>query len=289
MDAALVTCSYRPDYEKCVDLCRSVDRFADNAIKHVLIVPNRDRATFAHLKSARRTILTAEDIIGKYFRYVPLHPKLWISRDMRIVRGWLIQQLLKLGVSDFCDADLMIHADSDVCFVRDFSIDRVVSNGRVKLFVEPGGGQLPTHIRWHRAASKLLGIPERDYHGADYIHQLVSWHRPTVQAMLARMSEVAGKPWQMAIVDSHHFAEYILYGVYVEHMLKDTLVHVPDLEERCLCSWAFNINNPTGLNNFLSGLKPNHAAVLIQSTEQLSTDHRRSMVSAITTRHLAFN
>ena len=39
----LVTCSYAPDYDRCVRLCASVERFVDQSVPHILIVPARGR------------------------------------------------------------------------------------------------------------------------------------------------------------------------------------------------------------------------------------------------------
>lgn len=280
MRAALVTCSYRPDLEPFRDLAASIDRHATGAAEHLVIVPRRDLSLFAPLAGPRRRVVAAEALIGRFVRYVPLHPKLWLTPRLKPVRGWLIQQLLKLAAADATDADVLVHVDSDVVLVAPFTIDRVAHGDRVRLWHEPGGGTLDTHRRWHATAASLLGLPPCDYHGADYIHQLVSWHAPTVRRMRTRIEAVAGRPWQEALIAAHDVAEYILYGVYVDAVLggRD---HVHDPVERCLCSWSFDLTRPSGLDAFRAGLRPHHAAVLIQSTERMPIDRRRALIASI--------
>ncbi len=50
----IITCSYRPDLERCRRLCESVERFVSRDVFHTLIVPQRDLALFAPFANGRR-------------------------------------------------------------------------------------------------------------------------------------------------------------------------------------------------------------------------------------------
>lgn len=272
--ATLVSCSYRPDLQRCITMCRSVDQWVAPEHEHVLIVPRRDRHLFAPLEGKRRRILTSEEVMGGYFHYLPLiHHRLWISSRLRPVRGWLIQQIAKIGSAHHLDTDALIFVDSDVTFIRPFGIDDVKSGDRLRLYVEPGGGQLDTHLRWHRTAGRLLGL-QGGYFGADYIHQVVVWHRPTAVAMCRHIEATTGKPWQLAFAEAKHAAEYILYGVYVEHVLNDHQHHVRDVTKRCLCSWDYSLSRPGEEDRFIGDLDDSHVALLIQSNERVPEEQQ---------------
>lgn len=280
--ATLVSCSYRPDLQRCINMCRSVDRSVAPEHEHVLIVPRRDRHLFAPLEGKRRRILTAEEVMGGHFHYLPLiHQRLWVSNRLRPVRGWLIQQIAKIGSAHHLDTDALIFVDSDVTFIRPFGIEDVMSGDRLRFYVEPGGGRLPTHLRWHRNAARLLGLPETDYFGADYIHQVVVWHRPTAVSMCRRIEETTGKPWPVAFAEAKHAAEYILYGVFVDHVLRDETHHMRDTTKRCLCSWDYSLSRPEEEDRFIGDLNDSHFAVLIQSNEKMARDCEEKILNRI--------
>ena len=86
---------------------------------------------------------------------------MWLQTRGRPVRGWLVQQLIKLAVAEVMTQDVLVHADSDVVLLRPFLADSVADDaGRVRLYRLPGAidERLPNHIRWHRSAEKLVGI-----------------------------------------------------------------------------------------------------------------------------------
>lgn len=273
MKLALLTCSYAPDFERCRQLCRSVDRFASGFAEHVLIVPRRDHALFAPLLRDGRRMVAAEKLLPNWIGRIPRSRRWWWSARSLPVRGWIVQQIIKLSAFEACADDVngLVFVDSDVQLVRAFSPEPVLQDGRLRLHRVPGHGKKDFHLRWHRSTAKLLGLPATDYFGADYIAQLVSWRRDHVTALQRHISEQSGSDWRATICRTLHFSEYTLYGIFVEHVLGasgDTFPgHYADDRDLCHCSWDHpdRVVDRERLIDFLNELEPHHAAVLIQS------------------------
>nr|BFF09369.1 hypothetical protein GCM10025699_06720 [Microbacterium flavescens] len=62
-DVSLLTVSYRGDLGLARELCRSVDRYLDPAIEHLLVVSRVDAALFEPLRSDRRRIVIVDDVL----------------------------------------------------------------------------------------------------------------------------------------------------------------------------------------------------------------------------------
>ncbi len=275
MNATLVTVSYGPDRAVCERLCRSVDEHVDDALPHLLVVPRRDRAAFAHLAHGRRELRDVESILDGRVRPLPGSQKWWLVRGALPVRGWIMQQVTKLATAASLDTDACVFVDSDVQFVRPVQTEDLFEpDGRVPLLSMPGQGTKDTHRRWHESAARLLGLPPQPYFGADYIGQLVAWIPQRVRDLGARIETVTGRDWRTALFRSLHFSEYILYGVFIEHAYEGDHGHAITPREICHCSWHFDVLSDAGLAEFERSLAPHHRAVLIQSNKQFSLEQR---------------
>ncbi len=178
MRAGLVTVSYRGDLPLAKELCASVDRFVDEAMEHVLIVPASDVELFAPLATARRRIVTVETVLPGSFRRVMRSFKLQLgplSRRFRemwltpsgLIRGWIMQQIVKLSSDAATNADIIVFADSDLVFVAPLTMDHLTKGNRARLYLRPGETRdSAKHRAWHSAAARLLGLPSNDYFGA---------------------------------------------------------------------------------------------------------------------------
>lgn len=259
----IITCSYRPDYERCRRLCASVDRFVDDGIGHVLIVPRRDLALFSALAGGRRRLLAAEDVLPRRFFQLPGSERIWLDAHGWPVRGWILQQLLKLSATRATDAELILFADSDLQFVRPFEVGQVLRNGRLRLHRIPGAMDHGRHQRWHRRAGALLGRPT-EYFGSDYVGQLITWRRSLLEGLHSHIEQTHGKPWHVAVSRSLDFSEYILYGAYAEHFSVD-LKGGHYFEERDLCHCCWVEEQAEELRSGRAQLAPGAVALLIQS------------------------
>jgi len=280
---SLVTCSYGPDYERCKTLCASVERFVDPAIEHVLIVPKRDEAIFGELVNQRTRVVTVESILPIKAWQLPLQRRWWLTLCSPPVRGWILQQLTKLSAANAVTTDAIVFADSDVVFVRPFGVEHVFEGDRLHLQRFPGPPPKPTHQRWHRESGRLLGIEPSDWYGSDYIGQLVTWRCDTLRMMNERITESTGKHWAKVICNTLHLSEYILYGIYVEHVLGfEEAKAEPTSTEICHCSWHYHSHRDEGeldLQAFLDDIKDHQVAVLIQSNLDIDGPVYRRLTS----------
>lgn len=236
-DLAIVTCSYGPDYHRCERLCRSVDRWVDSDIKHILIVPERDKPLFDKLASDRREVRTVQETVPGRYRQLPGLKKWWIDPQGWPVRGWVMQQVTKLSANYATDAEYLLFADSDIQFIRPLNLDDVLVDGKLRLHRVPGTKSTGEHLEWHKQACSLLGLEPR-YSGSDYIGQLITWRNSELSAMQRYMEKVNKRPWYISVGRSFKVSEYILYGNFVDVIRQERLNgHFYTADDLCHCCW----------------------------------------------------
>ena len=128
------------------------------------MVDRGDLPLFRPLQNARTTVVAKEEVLPLWVRRldtlrIGLRSNVWFQARGLPIRGWLVQQLVKLAVAEEVRADILVHADSDVVLLRTFSVSSIVDDdGRVRLYARPDyiDEALPNHVRWHRSAERLL-------------------------------------------------------------------------------------------------------------------------------------
>jgi hypothetical protein len=259
----IITCSYGPDLERCRRLCETIDRFVPWRIRHSLIVPKRDLEKFAALANGRRDVRSTENTLPGRFRQLPGTQKWWLDGQGWPVRGWIVQQLTKMSADRVTDAPNLLFADSDIQFIRSFDESDVLQGGRLRLHHIPGAKQSGVHLTWHQRAGALLGKP-REYAGADYVGQLITWRREHLRNMKSHIESVTRRPWHRAVGRTLRFSEYILYGMYVDHVL----AHADDGHYRCdedLCHCCWFAEDAHDLAQGQSRISAGAVALLLQS------------------------
>jgi len=220
---AVVTPSYAPDSVLCRDLNRSVLRWTPQDVQHHIIVPRQDLPVFRMLANDRTVIHDHEEFLSASIRRLPLL-NMWINkrRPWPPVRGWITQQLIKLSVAATLDAEAVLLVDSDMVFVSQIDLKSFQQEGRLALYRQPGAvhAGLPGHRQWLESAHALLGLDRPGPEDlTDYICWPCAWEPETVRAMLRRVEDVTGTPWQSAIASQLRFSEMMLYGAYVDGVL----------------------------------------------------------------------
>jgi hypothetical protein len=193
------------------------------------------------------------------------------------VRGWIAQQIIKLGAATALDWDVVVHVDSDVAFVRPLDPARLARDGAVRLYRNPAADRLPTHDRWHEAAGDLLGVSGTRYFGADYIGTVVVWSPAIAREMTARIARVAGGDWRKALARRPHFSEYVLYGAFCDGVLGDAAPVFRTDEELALTRWSEALSERDE-DAFVDSLRPTDVAIAVQSTLGLSPERRAALV-----------
>lgn len=287
LTARLSTCSFKGDFEACRALCASVDRFVAPEIEHWLIVPTRDLPLFAPLAGPRRRVVSEDDYLPRGFFRAPMPSPRWRARlglprrNVYLtpyslpVRGWIAQQMIKISATASASTDIVVHVDSDNAFIRPFGPERIIRGDKVRLYRDPKPTDTPGHRLWHAAAGRLLGLPPSDFYDAEYIDALVVWRRSSLLAMIARVEQVTGKRWDVALSRTPHFAEYVLYGVHAD---KVTGLDAAGLyaDERSLCHsrWTEGFADAADEDAFVAAVRPEQVSCLIQSTIPLSLERR---------------
>jgi hypothetical protein len=284
MELAIIT----PAFSKhlpLLEICAgSVDRYCSQEVKQYVIVGRRDYRLFRHFEGSRRQVICAEEVVPRPVFSLPMlfrGREVWVLDRYRLLRGWIMQQLIKLCAPEITDADIILHLDTDVFFVRPFALERVVRDGSVRLWREPGAGTAPYQMRWNQTASQLLGLPARDYYGADFEGNLITWRRDVTLEMRDRIAAVSGAHWLKSVAHHKDFSEYQTYGIFVQEVLGDRdLRHLPSNEELCI-SWHFTQNALDAEDRrrrLLKCLRPNHVAINIESTLDVPLTEVRELV-----------
>lgn len=234
---AIVTPTYSVDYDVFTRLRRSVQRFAPADTVHYLIVPEEDLPLFSRFAGPSCVVWSARELLTPSIRLTP-----WLSRlsdrlprvpaSARVVameprhpvppiRGWILQQVLKLAAADRMSARTVLVADSDVELIRPLRPEAFHRNGHMSLYRRDDAvtEALPDHVRWHRAARALLGLPAGapPYH--DYISAFIALDTDVVRRLRAHLEAVHGISWQRVMARQLNFSEWTLYGVFADEVL----------------------------------------------------------------------
>ncbi|MHB2166112.1 DUF6492 family protein [Alsobacter sp. R-9] len=289
--AALLSFSFRGDFELCCLMCETVDRFVSPEIPHILLVPRSDRDLFAPLANGRRRIEHQEDLLPPWLFRLPMPPANWRARlglprrnvyvSLRggLVRGWIVQQIMKIAAAARSREDAVVHVDSDVAFIRPLMPADLFKSDGVRFKQVPGAANDPSHHPWHLAASSLLGLPPSAYHGADYIDTVVTWRPAVARLMTSHIEGACGRDWISALARADHLSEYTLYGVFCEKVLGMTTAgHSPTSVSLCETLWDENLTESEAVATLERDLRPAYAAIGIQSTIKLNIDARRRIV-----------
>lgn len=275
---AVLTPSYAPDYQRCVDLHRSVLTYAPESVHHHLVVPRGDLALFDRLRGPRIHIHCEQDFLPRSFVPLPaFNLSLNVRRPMPLVRGWIRQQVLKLAAASELDCDAVLLVDSDIEFVRPISADTFVRDGIVRFYRTPGGidDRLPRHVTWHRTARRLLGLRDSEPPYADYISSMLVWDPVILKRMLERIEAVTGDAWPSQVAAQLHFSEWTTYGVFVEEVLGAPATGFASDRNGCLSYWDEVPLDDTRIAAFLGGIQPDDVAVMISAKSRTPDPVRR--------------
>jgi len=204
------------------------------------------------------------------------------KRPFRPIRGWVMQQVLKMELSRQLNVDMVLLIDSDVELVRPLNEAMLRRGGRAMLYRRPGAVDinLPRHMQWHTVARRLLGLPPAQFPAPDYVTSFCVWEPHVIRAMVARIEQVTGRSWMDAITGQRTFSEWTLYGVFAEEVMK---YEKEALTESSLCHsyWGTVPLTMESAAGFIYGIDPDDIAILIQSRTQTPRIVRRAAIGAL--------
>lgn len=291
MALAVITLSYRNDWPLFLDLHQSVLHHTPKSVKHYVIVPEADVGFFSRLRGARCVVVPEESLYPRHYRPAPaingvLHllPRipasariaaLNLKRPLHPIRGWIMQQALKIEACCHVDADVVLLLDSDLVLIRPVAEAALRPAGLARFYRKPGAvdASMPGHAQWHAVSRGLLGLPAPEFPVPDYVSSLNVWDPRVLRSMLDRIERVTGQRWMDAVTAQQTFSEWTLYGVFVEAFMRDA-VGAPAEASLCHSYWDPAPLTTEGAARFGASVGPDDVAILIQSKSRTPPDVR---------------
>jgi hypothetical protein len=263
---AVVTPTHTADLALFERLHASVLANTPASTVHYVIVNVPDVPVFSQFSGPRCRLLTVSDLFPGTFVQVPGRA-VWLHRrrPWPPVRGWVMQQLLKIRAVASLDA-VSVVADSDVVLVRPVDVRRFSPGEKVVLYSRPDAVHegMPRHVRWHHVARRLLDLPPAAAPFDDYVTSFNVWLPDVVRAMIRRIEEVNGVSWERAVGAQLHVSEFILYGAFVTGLLPRDQVELRT-SLGCLEYWdASPLDRKAGLD-LAESLTAQDVAVMISA------------------------
>jgi hypothetical protein len=302
MTLAVVTPSYRNDFHLFADLHKSILSKMRESVQHYVLVPARDVGIFEVLTGPRCVIVPEESLYPRNYHSVnwinnilglfpgfPSHAMISAINTRRLalpVRGWIMQQALKIEMCRRLEADTVLLVDSDVELVRplDESMLTVGDHARLYRRSTEVDERLPIHMQWHEISRKLLGLAPPNFPAPDYVSSFCVWEPRVVRALVERIERNMKQPWMDAVTGGRTLSEWTIYGVFVEEILG---FDAEIFTETSLChSYWDNIPlTEKSAIEFASQIGPNDVAVLIQSKSKTPRNVRRAALATIESAH----
>jgi hypothetical protein len=271
---AIVTPSFRLDFEQCRLLVESVERNVAPHVRHYVVVDRRDRAQFEALRSSRVDVMCVEDVLPWWLQRVPFARRWWLSFRGRPISNWMLQQMVKLATPAVVHADVLLFTDSDCFFVRPFDPRTFVQGGNVPLFREYSEDvNKDFNTRWKQIAAGLLALPGEVDRKTSYVGNLVPWRRENVLALHRHLETVSGRDWMQALTRVRVMSEYVIYGMFVEYVLgAEQAGHYFDSTVTSLSHWMDRPLDEGGLRSLKGQIQPQHLTVMISAKSRTPVD-----------------
>jgi hypothetical protein len=268
---AIVTPSYAPDFERCQILCWSIDKFITSSFNHYIVVDQQDYQLFSQLKETNRKIITKESILPWWIKRIPFFNKknFWFSFKTIPLRGWLIQQIIKLSAAQYTTEEIIVFIDSDVGFIRPFDLHNFIYQDEVRLFKVTHENSSDNPIEWGRTTNNLLGI-QKINHSHNYVGQIITWKRDNLLKLYQHIEKNTGQKWLEALCHSLHLSEYHLYGNFVDLILNNESGHFYDDSHICHQYWDAIPMTEQQLRSFYQKIPSTCIAVMISAKAGMS-------------------
>jgi hypothetical protein len=275
----VVTPTYAPDLDLFSDLHESVLRWFPTDVRHLAVVNDSDVALFRRFEGPRCLVIGVGDVLPRSVRALPVG-KLWLNvrRPVPPLRGWIVQQLVKLAVAEQAPERVIVLADSDLVFIRPISLETFAPGGRVRLYKKDDGidDSLSRHLRWHAVARELLGLPRGPAPPLpDYVSSLNIWDREVVRRTVRRIEDITGRRWLEAVGKELHFSEWTLYGLFADEFeqAKDVAVSSDSL---CHSYWDTIPLTAEGAAALLASVGSHDVAYMIGAKSNTPLSVRRA-------------
>ena len=284
---ALVTPTYRDDYERFALLCESIDRRVSGHAVHYVVVSDDDLPQFARFAGPRRVVAPTSQFLPRWlhlaagFRWRGGR-KVWWSWRAKPVHGWHVQQFIKIAVSMTMPQQRYLLVDSDIVFFRDFDVAAYAGAESSPLFVRPAaiGADMKRHALWARNSDLLLGKTGEPFPRDDFIGPLIVWDKDAVRAMTAALQRASGKDWVLALCRARDISEYLLYGAFVAASPDWLRGHAATSTSLAVTHWDDVRLDAGDLRALLATASPRQVALCVQSLSHTPIELVREAASA---------
>jgi len=273
---AIVTPSFAGDLERCELLVESV-RKCSPGWNHYIIVDRHDVPKFRALSSNKTIIMDSREIMDSGLKKAPGRSGIWLSMNTLPVRGWMTQQIRKLGISTKIDETNFLCCDSDTVFLKNFNENSFLVDQKLGLLdVNFCDKNVET---WTHKAEKLLGLPRNSVEYRGHVGMLILWNRNMLQRLQEAIEENCQQKWQIAIARHTTFSEYITYGVFVRSVVGyENSPHAPSTVDLVKTNWGQTTRTPAEFEAFFSSLSNTQIAAMVHSKDGISVDAYRTQV-----------
>jgi Family of unknown function (DUF6492) len=284
---AIVTSSYAGDLDRFALLCETMDHFVSGHTRHLVLVASKDVKLFQRFAGPKREIVDEADLLPFWLRRFsdPLSGfkrDIWISPVTWPMRGWHVQQLRRMAISEHISEDAYLSCDSDVAFVAPYDVGTNWQNGELRLYrLDQALKQdsLVEHRIWSTNAGRCLGL-RNAVNNHDYISTLIQWKTSIVVSMLEHIQNVSGRHWVASIGFDRTFSECMIYGRFADEVLKGQgFFHDPN--SSCRVYWNGPALDKAGLQKFIATRKSNQIAVGLQSFVGTSVNDIRAALTLV--------
>lgn len=222
---AIITQSYKNDYNECKLLCESIDRFAPE-VDHFIFVNDEDIKLFQSLKYGKHIVYKKSTILPWFMIRIPfkiLGHHFHISPITIPVREWIIQQICKLGVFEVIGDkyEAVFNIDSETVFMKPFKLDSWIKEGKYLMYRVDNVNE-PSHDEYCQAAKRLLQLPQdlKEIEKYNYMNTPVCFVKENTDLLLQRIKKKSiWHNWKIALCNTYRFSEYYTYGIFTDKEL----------------------------------------------------------------------
>lgn len=287
----LATCSMAADLELFAMLAASIDRYVDPSIQHVVVVPKAQLPLFTRFANTRREIITQEDVLPFRVWKAPdtlnhlrvlfsgLRRPLYIDSKLRRLRGWMLQQAIKMQLSRITQTAVIVHCDSDMYFVRSVTPKLFFPQGKPFFFSAPLNSSFEGQADWTKRACRLTGAQLNPNSHRTYIENGVVWSTSLVRDLANVMEQRGGRPLHEILLSEPTISEYFLYGVYVEA----TALEYVSQQSFPICHtlWQGAVDRIHDAEKLAEEFRSSQVSVALQSTSAVTLESRRRLYNKL--------
>jgi hypothetical protein len=198
------------------------------------------------------------------------------------LRGWILQQIVKMALVRELDEDVALLIDSDVIVARPLTERHFRRDTAVRLYRLPNGlnTAMTRHLAWRCTAHELLRPPAEDTQLADYITPFATWSPKVLRQCLSRVEEQATMPWYEAVGRRLEFSEFILYGTFATTLAEPCRTYASALN-LCHSYWNPEPLTRSAAEAFMASMPADALAVHVQSNSGTDEQVRRFIADAV--------